>query len=82
LSQVVVFRGIGHDVISSDPCGAEVVADFLANPGHKIATTCLEHLEAPQFASPDQQWADAGTRRFAAGLPKGRLPSSRFNHRH
>jgi pimeloyl-ACP methyl ester carboxylesterase len=82
LSQVVVFRGIGHDVVGSDPCGSEVVADFLANPGRKIATACLGHLEAPQFTNPDEQWVGVRTRRSAAGLPKGRPPSSRFNHRH
>lgn len=81
-SQVVVFRGIGHDVVDSETCGSEVVSDFLANPGRKIATPCLAQLEAPQFASPDQQWGAVRTRGAAAGLPKGRPPSSRFAHRH
>ena len=81
-SQVVVFRGMGHDVIGSDPCGSEVVADFLENPRRKIATTCLKDLEAPQFASPDEQWVSARTRRAAAGLPKGRPGSWRFDRRH
>ncbi len=81
-SQVVVFRGVGHDVIDSDPCGSEVVADFLANPGRKIATACLQHLEAPQFVKPDVQWAGLRTRRSAAGLPKKWPPSSRFDRRH
>lgn len=81
-SQVVVFRGTGHDIIDSEPCGSEVVADFLADPGRKIRTACLEHLKAPQFARTEEQWAGARTRRSAAGLSKGRPPSSRFDHRH
>ncbi|WP_292272291.1 alpha/beta hydrolase, partial [Mesorhizobium sp.] len=48
--QVVVFRGIGHDVIDSDPCGSEVVADFLADPNRKVKTGCIDKMEAPRFA--------------------------------
>ncbi|MDX8454666.1 alpha/beta hydrolase [Mesorhizobium sp. VK9D] len=50
--QVVVFRGIGHDVIDSDPCGSKVAADFLANPRRKLATECIDQMEAPQFVGP------------------------------
>jgi pimeloyl-ACP methyl ester carboxylesterase len=81
-SHVVVFRGVGHDVVDSDPCGAEVVADFLANPGRRIANACLGHLQAPQFVSPEQQWAAAGMRRPATGLPKKGPLSSRVDYRH
>ncbi|KUM24124.1 hypothetical protein AU467_06750 [Mesorhizobium loti] len=52
LGQVVVFRGIGHDVIDSDPCGSEVVADFLANPRRKLKTDCVEHMELRGSPSP------------------------------
>ncbi len=81
-SQVVVFRGIGHDVVDSDPCGSEVVADFLANPRRRVTTPCIARLEAPQFASPDQHWGSVKTRRTAAGLPKQWRQPSRFHHRH
>lgn len=47
--QVVVFRGIGHDVIDSDPCGSKVADDFLANPRRKLDTECIDQLGAPEF---------------------------------
>ncbi|TPN44724.1 alpha/beta hydrolase [Mesorhizobium sp. B1-1-4] len=58
--QVVVFRGIGHDVIDSDPCGSKVVADFLANPKLKLKTECIGEMGAPQFPSPPKElWSGA-----------------------
>ncbi len=43
-SQLVVFRGIGHDVIDATKCGRDVVADFLENPDDKIKTPCVAEL--------------------------------------
>ncbi|WP_167378611.1 alpha/beta hydrolase [Mesorhizobium prunaredense] len=65
--QVVVLRGIGHDVIDSDPCGSEVVADFLANPRRKLKTGCIGRMQAPQFtAAAEEQWRGPVTQRAAA----------------
>lgn len=50
----VLFSGIGHDVIDSDACGGEVVADFLADPSKPIRTACLSHLGPPQFTPSDR----------------------------
>ncbi len=52
-SQLVVFRGIGHDVIDATKCGRDVVADFLENPDDKIKTPCVAELPGPQFSLPD-----------------------------
>ena len=52
-SQLVVFRGVGHDVLDTTECGGEVVSDFLANPGAKIATPCIAELGEPEFAPSD-----------------------------
>jgi len=79
LGQVVVFRGIGHDVIDSDPCGSEVVADFLANPRRKLKTECIEHLEAPQFTvAAEEPWRGVAAQHAAAAIrwsKQMRLPS-------
>jgi pimeloyl-ACP methyl ester carboxylesterase len=48
--QSVEFRGIGHDVIDTDDCGADVVADFLADPGKPVRTACIADLKAPAFS--------------------------------
>ncbi len=53
-SQMVVFRGVGHDVIDTTECGGEVVSDFLANPGAKITSTCLGDMAGPAFSAPER----------------------------
>ncbi|WFP74969.1 alpha/beta hydrolase [Mesorhizobium sp. WSM4906] len=69
LGQVVVFRGIGHDVIDSDPCGSEVVADFLANPTRKLTTACVDRMTPPQFmSSADKQWSGGSSRRALSAM--------------
>ncbi|WP_287296942.1 alpha/beta hydrolase [Mesorhizobium sp.] len=82
--QVVVLRGIGHDVIDSDPCGSEVVADFLANPRRKLKTACIGRMQAPQFtAAAEDQWRGPVTQRAAAAIrsPKQMRSPFRFRHR-
>ncbi|TIO51610.1 MAG: alpha/beta hydrolase [Mesorhizobium sp.] len=80
--QVVVFRGIGHDVIDSDPCGSQVVADFLANPRTKLKTECVAQMEAPQFPSPPEElWSGVQTQHSPSALPS-RQTSARFRFGH
>ena len=52
-SQLVVFRGIGHDVVDTTPCGGEVISDFLNNPKAPITTPCLAEIEGPHFLGPE-----------------------------
>jgi pimeloyl-ACP methyl ester carboxylesterase len=52
-SQLILFRGVGHDVIDTTECGGEVVADFLANPDAKIKTSCVAEMAGPQFSLPE-----------------------------
>lgn len=40
-SYVFEFRGIGHDVLSAADCAPLVLNDFLEDPTHKPATSCL-----------------------------------------
>lgn len=57
LGQVVMFPGIGHDVIDSGDCGAQVVSDFLENPRKKVKTACVKELYAPEFEElPNEDW--------------------------
>lgn len=66
--QVIVFRGVGHDVIDSDPCGSKVTADFLANPRRKLKTECIEQMEAPKFTSSiEGMWSGLEAQRATAG---------------
>ncbi|MEK1889875.1 MAG: alpha/beta hydrolase, partial [Phyllobacterium sp.] len=51
-SQLVLFRGVGHDVLDTTECGGEVVADFLSNPNAKVSTPCINELSEPEFAPP------------------------------
>ncbi|WP_353843345.1 hypothetical protein [Mesorhizobium sp.] len=79
-----MLRGIGHDVIDSDPCGSEIVADFLANPRRKLKTACIGRMQAPQFtAAAEDQWRGPVTQRAAAAIrsPKQMRSPFRFRHR-
>ncbi|WP_417020920.1 hypothetical protein [Candidatus Phyllobacterium onerii] len=49
----MVFRGIGHDVVDTTPCGGEVISDFLNNPKAPITTPCLAEIEGPHFLGPE-----------------------------
>lgn len=67
--QVVVFRGVGHDVIDSDPCGSKVAADFLANPRRKLTTDCIGQMEAPQFTSSiERMWSGVEGQTTPSGM--------------
>jgi pimeloyl-ACP methyl ester carboxylesterase len=81
--QVVVFRGIGHDVIDSDPCGSKVAADFLANPRRKLTTECVGEMEAPEFESPAaKMWSEATAHRARSAMTSKqiRLPYRSGHH--
>ncbi len=56
-SQLVLFHGVGHDVIDTTECGGEVVSDFLENPDAKIKTPCLADMASPQFILPGNSGA-------------------------
>ena len=66
-SQLVLFRGVGHDVLDTTECGSKVVSDFLSNPGATIKTPCLAELGEPEFAPDDDPNA------AIAGSEAGRL---------
>lgn len=57
-SQLVLFRGVGHDVIDATKCGGDVVADFLTNPQDRIKTSCVREMSAPQFSVPEDDNTD------------------------
>ncbi|SFJ48756.1 alpha/beta hydrolase fold [Phyllobacterium sp. CL33Tsu] len=54
-SQLVLFRGVGHDVLDTTECGGEVVADFLDNPNAKVSTPCIGDMTEPHFGPPDDK---------------------------
>ncbi|RWE23921.1 MAG: alpha/beta hydrolase [Mesorhizobium sp.] len=80
--QVVVFRGIGHDVIDSDPCGSKVTADFLANPRRKVTTACIAQMEAPKFANPVQKMWSGVTAQHALSAMASKQVRLPFRFRH
>ncbi len=48
-SQVVRFRGTGHDVIDTNLCGLAISADFIANPEAALPLTCVGRMKPPKF---------------------------------
>jgi pimeloyl-ACP methyl ester carboxylesterase len=53
-SQLVVFRGIGHGVVDTTPCGGDVVSDFLDKPKAPVTTSCLNEMESPHFLGSEE----------------------------
>ncbi len=74
-SQLVVFRGIGHDVVDTTPCGGEVVSDFLNNPKAPITTPCLAEMEGPNFLGPEENSSPALEASDVSPLPRNHLVS-------
>ena len=48
-SQIVRFKGIGHDVIDASLCAKALTADFIANPNESLPLDCVERMRAPEF---------------------------------
>ncbi|CAK0754723.1 hypothetical protein WCLP8_250020 [uncultured Gammaproteobacteria bacterium] len=48
-SQILRFRGLGHDVFSVSACARDSVARFLADPAHPVPTSCVEQSAPPRF---------------------------------
>jgi pimeloyl-ACP methyl ester carboxylesterase len=50
-SQLVVFPGLGHDVLIASECGRSVVDSFLQHPSKGAATGCLSTVKVPAFTT-------------------------------
>jgi pimeloyl-ACP methyl ester carboxylesterase len=48
-SRVLVFPGLGHDVVAASDCGRSIVVDFLERPEGGYDTACLDRMSVPQF---------------------------------
>ncbi|MDT2003787.1 hypothetical protein FXW78_01010 [Rhodococcus opacus] len=51
-SDVLVFPGLGHDVLQSSQCAPAVTVGFLENPGGDVDTSCLDQVRVPTFTTP------------------------------
>jgi hypothetical protein len=50
-SQLVIFPGLGHDVLAASACGRTIVDSFLSHPSQGAATGCLSTVQIPTFAT-------------------------------
>ena len=48
-----VFPNLGHDVLGSEPCAAEIMQEFLADPSRNPTADCFSKLQAPGFQVPE-----------------------------
>ena len=74
-SQLVVFRGVGHDVVDTTPCGGDVVSDFLNNPKTRVTTSCLDEMEGPHFLGPEEDSPPELEASAASPMPRKHLVS-------
>ncbi len=51
-SDVLVFPGLGHDVLQSSQCAPAVTVGFLESPGGDYDTSCLDQVRVPTFTTP------------------------------
>jgi pimeloyl-ACP methyl ester carboxylesterase len=50
-SRLLVFPGLGHDVIAASDCGRTIMADFLEQPEGGYDTGCLDRTVIPPFTA-------------------------------
>ena len=48
-SQIVRFKGIGHDVIDASLCAKALSANFITNPDEPLPLNCVERTRSPNF---------------------------------
>lgn len=48
-SQLVMFSGVGHGVVRSLPCAAEIAVDFLRQPGRPLDRSCIARVPPVPF---------------------------------
>ena len=48
-SQVISFRGTGHDVIDNSLCGRALTTDFIAKPNTPLPLDCVQRMKPPEF---------------------------------
>lgn len=51
-SQILRFRGLGHDLFTASACARTAVARFLDNPQDKLDPACVGETTAPVFITP------------------------------
>ena len=50
-SRLLLFPGIGHDVVSASDCARSIMVDFLQRPRGGYDTSCLSQVTVPQFTT-------------------------------
>ena len=48
-----VFPNLGHNVLGSEPCSADIMHEFLADPSQKPTADCFSNLQTPLFEVPE-----------------------------
>ncbi len=48
-----VFPNLGHNVLGSEPCAADIMQEFLDDPSQKPTADCFSNLQPPGFQVPE-----------------------------
>ena len=51
-AHIVDIPGVGHNTVSNSACAAQVMIDFLNNPGPNSNTACVDSIVIPPFRVP------------------------------
>jgi pimeloyl-ACP methyl ester carboxylesterase len=57
-AHIVDIPGVGHNTVSNSACAAQVMIDFLNNPGPNSNTACVDSIVIPPFKVPPFQPPD------------------------
>jgi pimeloyl-ACP methyl ester carboxylesterase len=58
-AHIVDIPGVGHNTVRNSACAAQVMVDFLNNPGPNSNTACVDKLTIPPFKIPPVQPPEA-----------------------